>query len=655
MIGTMLGNRYEIIEKVGEGGMAIVYKAKCHLLNRFVAIKVLRDEFTEDEDFIRKFRRESQAAASLSHPNILNIYDVGAEEVEGKKIYYIVMEFINGKTLKDIIKNKGKLSPQETINYSLQMAEALKHAHRNHIVHRDIKPHNMMITEDNRLKVTDFGIARAVTSSTVTTSSNVLGSVHYFSPEQARGGYTDEKSDIYSLGIVMYEMITGKVPYDGDSPISVALKHIQSDIIAPSELDASIPNNLEAIILKCIQKRQSDRYSNVTDLIQDLKSLENPDSMPIKEVQVDSSTRIIPALDIEEDDEVNTPSIKKKKKPTNKKETKDKKEGGGLVVFLGILLAFLLATSMFYGYAKLKNFLAVQEITMIDIMGKQEEVAKEEVEALGLVFNVTDRVRSREFAAGEVMYQSVEANAKVKDGFPVNVTISTGVELTSVPLVINKTLAEAESMITGADLQVGQRDPGFSDIIPKGSVMDQDPEALTQVEPGTRINLVISEGPEVKIAFMPSLLNTPISQARNQLTDLGLVVGEVSPQPSNSVEKDLVIWQEYEQGTELETGTSVDLFISSGPEEEPEPEPEPNEEEPTDRVVTTTITVSPFMHKEETHIKIIRNQDGETMVVHNKLHKASDGVVVLQFDSKVGATFDILRDETYEGTTPPAQ
>lgn len=654
MIGAMLGNRYEIIEKIGEGGMAIVYKAKCHLLNRFVAIKVLRDEFTEDEDFIRKFRRESQAAASLSHPNILNIYDVGAEEVEGKKIHYIVMEFINGKTLKEVIKGKGKLSPQETVYYSLQIAEALKHAHRNHIVHRDIKPHNMMITEDNRLKVTDFGIARAVTSSTVTTSSNVLGSVHYFSPEQARGGYTDEKSDIYSLGIVMYEMITGKVPYDGDSPISVALKHIQSEITAPSELDATIPNNLEAIILKCIQKRQSDRYSNVTDLIQDLKALENPGSMHANEVQVDSATRIIPALDIDlkEDEEVKTTSLKKRKKAGKKNEGKSKKEGGGLVVFLGILLAFLLATSLFYGYARLKDFLTVEEVTMIDIMGMQEELAKKEVEALGLDFNVTDRVRSKEFAAGQVMYQSVEANAKVRDGFPVNVTISTGVELTSVPLVINKTLAEAESMIAEADLQVGQRDPGFSDIIPKGSIMEQDPEGLTPVEPGTRINLVISEGPEVKVAFMPSLLNTPISQARNQLTDLGLVVGEVSPQPSDSVEKDLVIWQEYEQGTELETGTSVDLYISSGPEETPEPDPV---EEPTERIVTTSITLTPNMDKEETEVKIIRSQDGETVVVYTRIHKAADGVFTLPFESKVGATFDIHYDGVYKGTTPPAQ
>ena len=212
MIGTVLGGRYEIIEKIGGGGMALVYKAKCRLLNRYVAIKILRDEFINDEDFINKFKRESQAAASLSHPNIVNIYDVGVDEKDGHSIHYIVMEYIKGKTLKEIIREKGKLTLDETVDYSIQIAEALEHAHRNHIVHRDIKPHNIMVTEDGRIKVTDFGIARAATASTVTNTSNVIGSVHYFSPEQARGGYTGEKSDIYSLGIVMYEMITGKVP-----------------------------------------------------------------------------------------------------------------------------------------------------------------------------------------------------------------------------------------------------------------------------------------------------------------------------------------------------------------------------------------------------------------------------------------------------------
>ena len=245
MIGKILGNRYEIVEKIGGGGMALVYKAKCKLLNRYVAIKILRSEFINDEEFINKFRRESQAAASLSHPNIVNIYDVGVED----NIYYIVMEYIKGNTLKQLIREKGKLDANEALDIAIKIADALHHAHENHIVHRDIKPHNILVTEDGRVKVTDFGIARAATTSTVTNTSNVIGSVHYFSPEQARGGYTDENSDIYSLGVVMYEMVTGRLPFEGDSPITVALKHIQEDIELPTSIESSVPKSVESIIL----------------------------------------------------------------------------------------------------------------------------------------------------------------------------------------------------------------------------------------------------------------------------------------------------------------------------------------------------------------------------------------------------------------------
>ena len=410
MIGAILGNRYEIIEKVGEGGMAKVYKAKCHLLNRYVAIKILRDEFTNDEQFIGKFRRESQAAASLSHPSILNIYDVGVDEIDNNIIHYIVMEFIDGKTLKELIKENGKLTIEKTISYSIQIAEALQNAHKNRIIHRDIKPHNIMITKEDRVKVTDFGIARAVTSSTVTTTSNVLGSVHYFSPEQARGGYTDEKSDIYSLGIVIYEMATGKVPYDGESPISVALKHIQEDIIAPSQIDDTIPKNLEAIIVKCIQKRQSDRYNNVSDLIIDLKAIDN-DLISLNSAQendMESATKIIPTIDIKEEIEVNSKS-EKRKVHSNKKKSK-----GGGVVFLGILLAFILVTGLFFGYGKLKKALAVDEIKVPDISGMQEEDAKELIESLDLTFRVIDTAKSNEFLIGQVITQSVEPDTIVR-------------------------------------------------------------------------------------------------------------------------------------------------------------------------------------------------------------------------------------------------
>lgn len=653
MIGITLGNRYEIIEQVGEGGMAIVYKAKCHLLNRFVAIKILRDEFTNDEEFIRKFRRESQAAASLSHPNILNIYDVGVEDVENKKIHYIVMEFIDGYTLKEVIKEKGKLGFDETINYSIQIAEALHHAHRNHIVHRDIKPHNIMITKDNRLKVTDFGIARAVTSSTVTTSSNVLGSVHYFSPEQARGGYTDEKSDIYSLGIVMYEMITGKVPYDGESPISVALKHIQDNIVPPSEVESTVPHNLERVILKCVQKIQSDRYNNIADLIHDLKNMKNP--LAVKSLidnEIDSATRIIPALDVEGDKFMDIKSEDKKNRKTKESKKSKKPKGSGGVVFLGILLAFLLVTSIFFGYSKLKELLATEEIVMPSLIGKQEQEARAEIEALNLVFNVTDRVKNNEYDAGVVIYQSVEENSKVKSGYPINVTISEGKNLVNVPLLLNKTIAEAEEILKQNDLNIGTVDPEFNDSIPEGKIIRQDPDALTEIGPGSRVNIVVSQGPEVKNVIMPDLINKSITEARNLLVGMELVVGDVTPQSSENVAKDLVIWQSYEKGTEIETATAVDLYISSGPSETNEPNPNEEPGGNNDSEVQTPITLTPFADREETEIKIFRIQDGVTETVYNKRHKASDGSFVETLTSKPGARFDIYFDGVFQGSIP---
>lgn len=651
MIGKTLANRYEIIEKIGEGGMALVYKAKCHLLNRFVAIKILRDEFTNDEDFIRKFRRESQAAASLSHPNILNIYDVGVEEIEHKMIHYIVMEYINGLTLKEVIKGKNKLTTDETINYSLQIAEALQHAHRNHIVHRDIKPHNIMITEENRVKVTDFGIARAITSSTVTTTSNVLGSVHYFSPEQARGGYTDEKSDIYSLGIVMYEMITGKVPYDGDSPISVALMHIQTEITPPRVHDKTISFNLESIILKCVQKRQSDRYSNIADLIHDIKSIKINDSKIIDGKDVDYSTRLIPVIDLEEDDNMVSKAKNKKKTNTtnmsNNPNKKDKKsEGSGFIVLLGILLAFLLVTSLFLGYSKLKDFMASDEIIVPSLIGMQEDEAKKKIEDLNLVFNVTDRVKNSEFEVGEVMNQSVDENSKVKSGYPINVTISEGEDLVNVPSLVNKSLSEAEQILKGLGLRIGTTDVAFSETTPIDSIISQSPEALSMVAPGSRINIVTSQGPEVINVTMPNVVNKSISEAKNIITGLKLVVGEVTPQPSENVEKDMVTWQSYDQGTELETGTSVDLYISSGPEIV---EPIPGEIEPVEEV-PITLTLTPFADRDETEIKIIRIQDDITETVHNRLYKASDGDQVLTLYGKVGAKLDVFYDNVYQGS-----
>lgn len=641
MIGKVLGNRYEILEQIGGGGMALVYKAKCRLLDRFVAIKILRDEFTNDEDFIRKFRRESQAAASLSHPNIMNIYDVGVEEDGDKKIYYIVMEFINGKTLKEVIQEKGKLTVDETLYYSIHIAEALQHAHNNHIVHRDIKPHNIMVTMDNRVKVTDFGIARAVTSSTVTTTSNVLGSVHYFSPEQARGGYTDEKSDIYSLGIVMYEMITGKLPFEADSPISVALKHVQEEIVPPRDLDETIPFGLEAIILKCVQKRQSDRYANIADLLADLKSIKSYGQIGSNgnNNDFDSNTRLIPKVEIEDGvlDKVG------KTKPKNKKK-KDKKDGSLMIIFSAILLAFLLVTISFMGYAKIKGFLSVEEVPVPKLTGMEESEAENTLKDLGLLLKVNARVKSTEYAPGQIVSQDVSENMNVKKGSSIGVTVSEGQDSKKVPLVINKSLTEAEELIKAAGFKMGVPEYAYDETVPVDFVISQDPDAFAERQPGTKITLVVSQGTEIKPVFMPKVVGMPINEARKALVALDLIVGEVKTQPSNEFAPDIVSWQEYEQGTELESKTSVDLYISSGPEpvvEEPV--------EPVDEMGSITFTFTPLADRDETEIKVFLKHDGVTEVIYNKMHKASDGEVVKTFTGKVGSQVEVHYDGIFQG------
>ncbi|NLJ98480.1 MAG: Stk1 family PASTA domain-containing Ser/Thr kinase, partial [Tissierellia bacterium] len=569
MIGTTLGGRYHIVEKIGGGGMALVYKAKCELLNRYVAIKVLRDEFVNDEEFIIKFRRESQAAASLSHPNIVNIYDVGVDEKEGHKIHYIVMEYIKGKTLKDIIREKGKLSVDETIDYSIQIAEALENAHNNHIVHRDIKPHNIMITEDGRAKVTDFGIARAATSSTVTNTSNVIGSVHYFSPEQARGGYTDEKSDIYSLGIVMYEMITGKVPYEGDSPISVALKHIQEEIIPPREIDETVPVSLQNIIMKCASKSQIDRYATTRELLKDLKRVKfSKHGAMIDHTEItESPTQIIPIVEDE-----NVATVKEQKKKGNDKKQKD---GSFKVTILAILLAFIVVSALALGFFKLKDFFKPTEVAVPDLVGMQTDEAKKEVEDLGLKFSIAGEVYDNEFDAGDVVSQRTKAGEKVKPGYTIEVIISKGSNLVEVPNLIGKSLEEVRQILRDNNLSEGLVDYKYSDTVKANFVISQNPEPNSKVERGTGINIVVSQGPEKKLVTMPRLLGLKESDAKNAIIANKLVLGKRTEKPSSEYPKGTVIWQSIEQGTKLDPNTPVDIYVSSGPEEKPEPEPKP--------------------------------------------------------------------------------
>ncbi|WP_409227432.1 Stk1 family PASTA domain-containing Ser/Thr kinase [Gudongella sp. SC589] len=648
MIGKMLGNRYEIIEQIGSGGMAYVYKAKCHLLDRFVAIKILKEEFTNDEDFIRKFRRESQAAASLSHPNILNIYDVGSEEQGDKRVHYIVMEYIKGKTLKEVIVDNDKLKIDQALYYASQIAEALSNAHKNHIIHRDIKPHNIMITEDNRVKVTDFGIARAVTSSTITTTSSVLGSVHYFSPEQARGGYTDEKSDIYSLGIVMYEMMTGKVPFNGDTPIGVALKHVQEEIVPPADASTDIPKEVNDIIMKCVMKRQSDRYQNVDELLRDLRAYIETRTVPENKSMEETSdmTRVIPAVGPDTD------SSRGQRVSRNRKKKNDKNKA--FVVIAAILAAFILATGIFAGYMRLRdNISANNDIMMPSLIGMTQEEALIIAQEEGFQLNVVDSVLNSEYEAGRIISQNVDEGVRIRPGYPVSVTVSLGSDLVSVPLLVNRTLTEAEAILKEAGLRMNV-EYAFSDTVPLDVVMEQSIESFTDVEPNTRIDLMVSKGEEVSEVIMIQLIGTQISKAMNDIVAMDLVVGEVTYEPNNDVPANEVTWQSYDAGTTLETKTAVDLYVSSGPSPEPAPVEEPQDTDDEQPQVgeesSFTFTLTPFTDRDDTEVTIFRKQGGDPTMVYSATHKASDGAFQVTVEGLPGAQFEIYYDGIYQFT-----
>ena len=361
-IGKILGNRYEIIEEIGSGGMATVYKAKCKLLNRFVAIKVLRDEFANDSEFIKRFQVEAQSAASLSHPNIVSIYDVGHED----GMHYIVMELIEGKTLKEIITEKGKLPWREAVEYASQIASGLSQAHQNHIVHRDIKPHNIIITKEGVAKVTDFGIAKAVSNSTINAFGSTIGSVHYFSPEHARGGYTDEKSDIYSLGVVLYEMCTGRLPFEGETPVAVALKHLQEEVVEPISICPSIPQSVNNIILKAMKKETSERYASADEMHKDLqKVLNNPDTEVITEgkSKVEFPTQRIPVIGVQNEktvQDINEKINKYKSEQDDEFMSGKKKKVTKQMALVRLFLIIIAMALLFFGCVKLGEFVSTQ-------------------------------------------------------------------------------------------------------------------------------------------------------------------------------------------------------------------------------------------------------------------------------------------------------
>ncbi|WP_025747059.1 Stk1 family PASTA domain-containing Ser/Thr kinase [Caldicoprobacter faecalis] len=550
MLGRILGGRYELEEKIGSGGMAIVYKAKCHLLKRHVAVKVLRPELVEDEEFVARFKRESQAAASLSHPNIVNIYDVGEEN----GIYYIVMEYIKGKTLKEYIREKGKLDWEEAVRIAIQICSALKHAHKNGIIHRDIKPQNILVSEDGTIKVTDFGIARAATSATVTMAgANVMGSVHYFSPEQARGGHVDAKSDLYSLGIVLYEMVTGTVPFEGDTAVSVALKHIQEKVKPPGELNPDIPKSLQDVIEKAIEKDQSKRYQTAGEMIKDLQRvLKEPNGSFVVRGSDNSDmpTQVFRPINV--DREQLEGSAEKKKRPIWLK-----------LLFITLPLLVILALFFYIGSQIYKNHFVVEEVEVPRVVGLNEQDAKRILQEHNLTMKVVERRNSSQ-EEGIILYQEPAEGIKVKPHSTVNVVVSLGPRTIKVPNVIGFSQRDAEIALENAGLKVGPPEYVESDM-PADTVVRQSIEPNTEVVENTEIVLVISKKPEKELVEVQEYVGLKEEIARELIEGIGLKVGKVTKDYNQEYPEGVVYRQNPQAGDVVEPGREVDLWVSLGP------------------------------------------------------------------------------------------
>ena len=606
--GIVLGKRYAVLSKIGAGGMADVYKGRDQMLNRYVAIKVLKKQYKEDENFVRKFRSEAQAAAGLIHPNIVNVYDVG----EDRGLNYMVMELVEGITLKEYIERKGRLSHKETISIAIQMCSGIGAAHASGIIHRDIKPQNIIISKDGKVKVTDFGIAKAITSNTV--STNAMGSVHYTSPEQARGGIVDEKSDLYSAGITMYEMITGHVPFDGDSTVTVALKHLQEEIKSPAEEVPDIPYSLECIIMKCTQKNPAMRYQSCDELLQDLKhSLVDPEGdfvvlggrrrsdrtvvMSPEEVErlqrergYDEDDEYDEDYDDEddeydddyddEDDEYDDDyddeddEDERDRRSSGRGKKKDvnpdtKKIMRILMIVAGVVIALLIlflvgnAVGIFKGSGN-ATVTQSEKVKVPDVRGMTVEEATKELKKYDLGIDVVDKKPSNEYKKNQIMSQSPGKGEKVKRHSTVEVVLSTGEEAksTKVPFVIGQDESDAEAAIKAANLVVVKGDPQYSDSVEEGKVISVEPGEGTEVDEGSEVTIVVSLGSQP--ATVPSIEGKSQSEAESALAAAGLQ-GSASEEYSDSVAAGIVISQGTASGKQVSKGATVSYVVSKGP------------------------------------------------------------------------------------------
>lgn len=607
--GMFLADRYEILEQIGTGGMSDVYKAKCHKLNRYVAIKVLKKEFSEDKTFVSKFRAEAQSAAGLTHPNIVNVYDVGDEN----GIYYIVMELVEGITLKKYIEKRGRIPYKEAVSIAIQVAKGMQAAHTHHIVHRDIKPQNIIISRDGKVKVTDFGIAKAATSSTI--NSSAMGSVHYISPEQARGGYSDERSDIYSFGITLFEMLTGTVPFDGDSTVSVAVQHIQDDIPKPSSVADGIPVSIDKIVLKCTQKKTERRYQDASELIADLKkSLVVPDEdfvkmMPVygesqDEMKVSAAEKVSESKETDaksaddelvddellendellddEDDDLSDDDDEDIDDESNDKLDKVMKWIGVGIIALILIITIFVVVRLFAGGSSNKNeetTTTAEETTpsqtkeddsskvpVPNVVGKTEEEAQAALKEVNLGYKATYQP-STTIPEGTVISQGTSAGTRVAKNTTITLSISSGPENATVPNVVGYDQVEASSVLESAGFKVTVKQ-SYSDTVESGKVISQSPVGTTSTTPGATVTITVSLGKETKEVTVPNLVGYTQENAIRELEALGLKY-QIRTENSSGVAKGQVTGQSPSMGEKVDEGTTVTLYVSAGTSQNP--------------------------------------------------------------------------------------
>ena len=587
MIGMMLDNRYELMEVIGVGGMAVVYKAKCHRLNRYVAVKILKDEFASDEEFRRQFHDESQAVAMLSHPNIVNVYDVS----RSGNIEYIVMELIDGITLKDYLSRRGPLTPREIVVFTTQIAKALEHAHSRDIIHRDIKPQNIMLLKDGTVKVADFGIARLMSSQQQTYSKGeAIGSVHYVSPEQAKGSHIDNRADLYSLGVVMYEMVTGRLPFEGETPVSIALQHINSMALPPSALMDGVPPKLEEITMKAMNPALSKRYSSATEMLEDLEEFrkelkidaEIPSAMPKPEAELplpvtegeemDATRRLHNTGEVPEGHDREN-GVRRRRKPAQENdpqekeesETAKKKRGGfsaSLIFSLVAVLVFVAGAIYFI-------------ISVINPFGNPEDPGKPTVPPLvGSMFaevqnTVTDFVvkdgewvYNENVPYGQIISQDPSSGRTADAGSTITVTVSRGPKTVVLDNYVGQEARLVKNELDRMNIAVIENEE-FNDQVARSCIISTSPAAGATLNAGDTVVLTVSKGAEPVPVTVPDLLDKTEQEARDQLTALGLVCSEAVYIESDK-EIGRVTFQTVPSGSVVDSGTIVDIYVSKG-------------------------------------------------------------------------------------------